>query len=374
MTTHDTALLRRLNTRAILHALRRGGPQTLSGLARAAGLSRQTAEVALADLTARGLAREVAPAEGGTGRPARRFAFRAEAGHVVGLDVGPRRILAMLADLNGDVIGEHRLDTDEHLPAAERLTLAEQAATACVEAAGPARGDVWAATAGTSGVVDRSGRVSVSTLIPGWTGLDLAAQVGRWFGCPGFAANDANLAAVAEHWRGSARHVDDVVYVLTGYRSGHGLLLDGRLRTGRTGSAGELGRLPLTGWEDASAVLAGTGRDADELFQAARAGEAQALALVDRLARGLARGASVLVVAVDPELVVVGGVLARGGGVLLERMRAHLADMCLNPPEIAPSTFGEESIAYGAVRMALDHVDQELMDPYEGTASRRRTR
>ncbi|WP_406674814.1 ROK family protein [Nonomuraea sp. N2-4H] len=282
--------------------------------------------------------------------------------------MGPRRILAMLADLNGDVVAERRLDTDEHLPAAERLALAERAATACVEAAGPARGGVWAATAGTSGVVDRSGRVTISTLIPGWTGLDLAGQVGRWFGCPGFAANDANLAAVAEHWRGSARHVDDLVYVLTGYRAGHGLLLDGRLRTGRTGSAGELGRVPLTGWEDASVVLAEAGRGADELFQAARAGERQALALVDRLAHGLARGASVLVAAVDPELVVVGGTLARGGEVLLERMRAHLAEMCLNPPEVAPSTFGEESIAYGAVRMALDHAEQKLMEPYAAAA------
>ncbi len=359
---HDTALLRRLNTRATLHALRQGGPQTLTQLARAAGLSRQTAEAALSDLAARGLAQEVAPAEGGAGRPARRFTFRAEAGHVVGLDVGPRRILAMLADLNGDVIEERRLDVDEHLPAAERLALAERTATACVQAAGLARGGVWAATAGTSGVVDRSGRVSVSTLIPGWTGLDLGGQVGRWFGCPGFAANDANLAAVAEHWRGSARHVDDLVYVLSGYRAGHGLLLDGRLRTGRTGSAGELGRLPLTGWEDASVVLAETGRDAEEIFQAARAGDEQALTVVDRLACGLARGASALVLVVDPELVVVGGGFSREGELLLDRMRAHLAEMCLNPPEVALSTFGEESIALGAVRMALDHVEQERLD------------
>ncbi|MEV1174081.1 ROK family protein [Nonomuraea sp. NPDC049784] len=359
--TNDTALLRRLNTRAILHALRQGGAQTLTQLARASGLSRQTAEVALTDLTERGLAEEAAPTEGGTGRPARRFRFKSEAGHVVGLDVGPSRILAMLADLNGNVIGEQRIDVDEHLPAAERLALAERAATGCAGSAGVGRGGVWAATAGTSGVVDRSGRVSVSHLIPGWTGLDLGGLVGRWFDCPGFAANDANLAAVAEHWRGSARHVEDVVYVLSGYRAGHGLLLDGRLRAGRTGSAGELGRLPLTGWEDPSVVLGREGRGAEEVFEAARAGEEQALAVVDRLAHGLARGASALVLVVDPELVVVGGGFSRAGELLLEPMRAHLATMCLNPPEVALSTFGEESIALGAVRMALDHVERERL-------------
>ncbi|GAA2215811.1 ROK family transcriptional regulator [Nonomuraea monospora] len=360
--THDTALLRRLNTRATLHALRQGGAQTLTQLARAAGLSRQTAEVALADLVERGLAEEAAPTEGGAGRPARRFRFRADAGHVVGVDVGPRRILAMLADLNGDVLAEQRLDIDERLPAAERLALAERAATACADAAAVARGGVWAATAGTSGVVDRSGMVTVSHLIPGWTGLDLGGQVGRWFGCQGFAANDANLAAVAEHWRGSARHVDDVVYVLSGYRAGHGLLLDGRLRAGRTGSAGELGRLPLTGWEDPSVVLGREGRGAEEIFEAARAGEERALGVLDRIAHGLARGASALVLVVDPELVVVGGGFSRAGELLLEPMRAHLAAMCLNPPEVALSTFGEESIALGAVRLALDHVDRERLD------------
>ncbi|WP_067141336.1 ROK family protein [Microtetraspora malaysiensis] len=358
--SHDTALLRRLNTRATLQVLRQGGAQTLTQLARAAGLSRQTAEVAIADLTERGLAEEAAPTEGGAGRPARRFRFRAEAGHVVGVDIGPRRIFAMLADLNGDVLTERRLDVDEHLPAAERLALAEQAATAC--AADVSRGGVWAATAGTSGVVDRSGRVSVSHLIPGWTGLDLGGQVGRWFDCPGFAANDANLAALAEHWRGSARHVDDMVYVLSGYRAGHGLMLDGRLRAGRTGSAGELGRLPLVGWEDMSVVLARDGRDAEEVFEAARAGEERALAVVDRLAYGLARGASALVLVVDPELVVVGGGFSRAGELLLGPMRTHLAGMCLNPPEVALSTFGEESIALGGVRMALDHVERERLD------------
>lgn len=360
--TNDTALLRRLNTRATLQALRRGGPHTLTQLARAAGLSRQTAEAALSDLTARGLAQEIAPAEGTAGRPARRFTFRAAAGHVLGMDVGPRRILVMLADLNGDVIEERRLDVDEHTPAAERLARAERAATACVEAAGLARGGVWAVAAATSGVVDRSGRVSISTLIPGWTGLDLAGQVARWFGCPGFAANDANLAALAEHWRGSARHVDDLVYVLSGQRAGHGLLLDGRLRTGRTGSAGELGELPLAGWEDSSVVLAEAGRDVEEIFAAAREGDEQALAVVDRLAHGLARGASALVLVVDPELVVVGGGFSCGGEPLLARMRAHLAEMCLNPPEVALSPFGEESIALGAVRMALDHVERERLD------------
>ncbi|MFI6183726.1 hypothetical protein ACIA8R_49910 [Nonomuraea sp. NPDC051191] len=80
---------------------------------------------------------------------------------------------------------------------------------------------------------------------------------------------------------------------------------------------------PTGGWEDLSAVLAEAGRDA--------------------------------------ELVVVGGGFSRAGESLLMRVRAHLAETCLNPPEVTLSTFGEESIALGAVRMALDHVERERL-------------
>ena len=43
-------------------------------------------------------------------------------------------------------------------------------------------------------------------------------------------------------------------------------------------------------------------------------------------------------------------------------MREHLAAIGRNPVEIAISTVGEESIALGAVRMALDHVERETLD------------
>lgn len=360
--THDTTLLRRLNTRATLQALRQGGIQTLSQLARSAGLSRQTAEVALDDLAERGLAQEVAPTEGAAGRPARRFRFVADAGHVLGIDIGPRRVLAMVTNLDGQTVAEERHAVDEHLPAADRLALAERAAVACAERAGTGRGGMWAASAGTSGIVDRSGRVTLSTLIPGWTGLDLGDQVSRWFGCPGFAANDANLAAAAEHWRGSARHVQDVVYILSGHRAGHGLLLGGQVHAGRSGAAGELGQLPLVGWDDPSVVLAREGLTAEQVFEAARGGSAHALDIVGQLAHGLARGASALVLGLDPDLVVLGGSFSRAGDLLLDPLRGHLDTMCRNPPEVALSTFGEESVAMGAVRRALDHVESQRLD------------
>ncbi|TDE32050.1 ROK family transcriptional regulator [Nonomuraea mesophila] len=356
----DASLLRKVNTRATLSALRREGVATLTQLGRITGLSRQTVEAVLDELGERGYVKEVPPDEGAMGRPARRFGFRADAGHVVGVEVGGDTIVAALADLGGEVIAWERAEVDADAAAHERLDAARRACLACVDGAGVARTRVWAVAAGTSGIVDRTGRVSLSITLPGWTGVDLAGLAGRWFGCTALAANDANLAALAEHWRGSAQHASDVVYVMMGRRVGAGILIGGRLHPGRAGAAGEIGTLRQVGWEDAARELV-KGASAAEVFEAALRGDRDARRRVDRYAETLAIGASALALAVDPDLLVLGGGHARVGDVLLDPVRRHLAELCVSVPEVVASTFGDEGVALGAVRLALSHVEHEIL-------------
>ncbi|MEV4225230.1 ROK family transcriptional regulator [Nonomuraea sp. NPDC049725] len=356
----DASLVRKVNTQVTLRALRREGVATLTQLGRITGLSRQTVEAVLDELGERGWVREVPPDGGVMGRPARRFGFRADAGHVVGVDVSGDRVVVTLADLNGEVVACERVPVAAGAPAPERLDVARRACLACVDGAGVARTRVWALAAGTSGIVDRSGRVSLSLTLPGWTGVDLAGIAGRWFGCTALAANDANLAALAEHWRGSAQHASDVVYILAGHRLGAGILIGGRLHSGRSGAAGEIGTLRQVGWEEAATSLVKEG-SAEEVFAAAAAGDRAALRAVDRYAENLAIGASALVLAVDPDLLVIGGAYSQAGDVLLAPLRRHLAELCLSGPEVVTSTFGDDGVALGAVRLALDRVERDVL-------------
>ncbi|MEU7895107.1 ROK family protein [Nonomuraea sp. NPDC049152] len=356
----DSSLVRKVNTQATLRALRSEGVATLTRLGRITGLSRQTVEAVLDELGERGWVREIPPDGGAMGRPARRFGFRADAGYVLGVDVGANKILVSLADLNGRVVASERAPVEEDAAAPERLAAAERTALACVDGFGIPRSRVWAVAAGTVGIVDRTGRVTLSLVLPGWTGVDLAAHAGRWFGCKGLADNDANLAALAEHWCGSAQHAEDIVYVLAGRRAGAGILIGGRLHRGRGGGAGEIGALRQVGWEDAGRALTEKGRP-DEVFAAAGAGEPSAVDAVDSFAYNLAVGTSALVLAVDPDMVVIGGGYARAGEVLLAPLRRHLDDLCLSVPEVVTSTFGDESVALGGVRLALEHVEREVL-------------
>lgn len=353
----DSAQMRRLNAQSVLHELRAAASPTLTQLARRTGLSRHTVSAVLRDLSSRGLAEELAPAEGSSGRPARRYRFRGAAGHVAGFGFAPDHVVATVCDLDGTEIARERRDVDPTTPAVDRLRLAEELGQRCAARVGP----VWAAAAGTTGVVDPDGKVRVAHQIPGWTGLDLASRVGSWFDCPGFAGNDAHLAALAEKWRGNARDARDVAHLLTGHRSGFGVVIGGRLHIGRTGAAGEFGKLKHILANDPTDLLAAEGITADELFARVHAGDDHAVQVADRVAFGLAQCAAVLVMAIDPELVVLGGYLAQDNQLLLDQVRRHLRDMCVSPPEVVPSALGEEAVALGAVRMALDCVEASAL-------------
>lgn len=341
----DPSVLRRLNSAATLRALRAGGEFTLSALAERVGVSRPTAEGVLGELAARGLVAEVAPRHGaGLGRPARRYRFRAEAGHVLGLEIDAHRVRLLVADLAGDVAGGHRADLPPDAPPGERIAAVRAAVKACLAAARVPRRSLRAVAAGTPGVVDPSGTVTFCTVVPGWAGVPLGRELARSFACPVLVENDANLAALAERWRGAARDADDVVCVHAGLHTGVGVLIGGRLHRGR-GAAGEIGMLPELGLRDTAAALA-----------AEPAG---------RVAARMARGVAAMALALDPETIVVGGPLVRPGGSLVAELAAHVAPLCLRPVRVEASPLGDESVSLGAVRLALDRVDEDLfsLDP-----------
>ncbi|KDN81264.1 ROK family protein [Kitasatospora cheerisanensis] len=341
---------------------------TVAEAATATGLSRPTVEVALDRLAMLGLVDEVAPDPGGRrmGRPARNYRFRPRAGHVLGLDIGKYKVLAVLADLDGNVLAGHRIEVDPAQPRKARLAATRAAAKAALAAAGVTQDRLWAVTAGTTGIVDREGRIKLSSALPEWTGLHLARSLGRTFACPVLVENDCRLAAVAERWLGVARSVDDVVYLLAGMRMGVGVLNGGVLQRGHNGSLGEIGALPELGWNTAPGHLVDD-PDAESseqavtaLIAAARAGDAAAAERIGRFLDAITLGTATVALAFDPELVVVGGGFSRADDLVRARVQSALDTLCPMPPRVASSELGEDAVALGAVRVALDHVEAQL--------------
>ncbi|GAA4307471.1 hypothetical protein GCM10023178_15840 [Actinomadura luteofluorescens] len=86
---------------------------------------------------------------------------------------------------------------------------------------------------------------------------------------------------------------------------------------------------------------------------------------MERLAARMARGVAAMALALDPEMIVVGGPLAGTGAPLVPALRERVAPLCLSPVRIEGSELGDESVALGAVRLALDRIDEDLfrLDP-----------
>ncbi|MGW1893621.1 ROK family protein [Streptomyces sp. NPDC002004] len=364
----DPSLLRRLNAAAALRVLRERDDVTVPELAALIGVSRPTAQDLTAQLLREGRLVELRRGAGGVGRPARRYRFRAEAGHVLGVDIGAHKVLVHAADLLGRTVVTQRVAVTPELPAAARLDAVRSAIAGCLGRPEAAQVRPLATGVGTSGMVDRAGRVTESDSLPGWTGLDLARELADAAPGPVLVGNDIQLATLAECTGGVAVGVRDCVYLYVGNRLGIGLWLHGRLHRGHHGAAGEM--VGGDGWErsyqrllDWFAGHRGDGEPTREnaaraVVAAAAAGDGGARytlrAFAECLADSLARHVAVL----DPASVVLGGGVSRAGALLGEPFAERLAALCPAPPTVLTSALGEESTAIGAARLALDHVEQ----------------
>ncbi|MCO6006924.1 ROK family protein [Actinoallomurus purpureus] len=365
----DLSRLRQLNSLSAIKALRGNGPVTLSALAELTGLSRPSTKEVVDELMELGWVEEVPPAPGTMGRPARRYRFRADGGHLVGIDIGAHNVRAALADLDGNVLAETRQAARPDAPLGERMATIERTVSGCLSLSGLTTADLWTVAVGTTGLVDTQGHIKLSAAIPAWNGLDLAASLQEMFPCDVLVENDSRLAALAESRRGVARGSRDVVFLHVGRRMGTGLIIDGKLHRGFGAAAGEIVMLPEAGWltapeelNDSGIVPAGMPPEdaAGYTLAAARNGDPIAREAVERYAEKLAIGTAAAVLLLDPEIVVLGGGFSRSADVLLPPLRARLEAVCLRIPELRGSTLGDECVVLGAIDYAIDHLDRQF--------------
>ncbi|HZR92961.1 MAG TPA: ROK family transcriptional regulator [Gaiellaceae bacterium] len=397
------SLLRRLNSVAVLRAIRGEGPLSRAELARRTGLSKPTVNDVVEFLLTSGYVREqVGDGEGRPRRPGRRarlLSFRSDLGHVLGIDVGADKVLALVADLDGEVLASERRKTAgrDRRSAKALIGLVEDAARRVIDAAGLRPDGLMAAGVGTPGIVDRdSGRITLAPQLGDWEGIELGPTLERSFGCPVLVENEVRLSLLAERWRGAARTITDAFFVQLGVGIGGGVLIGGEVYRGASGAAGEIGYVPLFSAEPApdglgpfehaaggaafarlarEAVAAGDGGalleraagnpeaiDAELVFAVASEGDGTAQRIVDQLVERLAQGIAAAVVVLNPSTVIVGGGLSRAGRSLLVPLERRITELVPVAPRVVLSELADGGVALGALRLALQTVEERLFD------------
>ncbi len=375
-------LLKRLNERTVLEAIRDGAPISRAEIARRAGISKPTVSLALLALLEAGLVREAPPNPEGPTYGAVFYEPVPEAALVLGLDLGARFLRAALCDLRGVIrarqdvelrsIGSGEPDADAVLASVAALR------DSLVTAAGLEGVPIDGVVVGVPGAVepDRD-RVRLVANVAGLEGRLYGSELGEALGLPVTVWNDINLAALGERWRGAAHGVDDFVFLSIGTGLGAGFVLRGELHRGHHGAAGELDYAAAGLDQDIDPCAAALSAVAERLasagasttltppyegraiFAAAQAGDAVARAAVAEEARRIALHIVPVAAVTDVGLVVLGGGIGANTQ-LLDEIRPLLAQWLPYPPRVEISSLGDAAVLSGALavglRFALDNV------------------
>ena len=372
--TGDRSYLRRRNSLAVLEHIWLA-PSTVSDIARATSLSRTAAESVLGDLVDSGWAFDGGPQNERTvtpGRPASLYHFARGVGYVAGVDVGAHHVSAGIADLAGERVATVRVAVDESLPAQDRVQVARHTLEQALAKAHVNQKETWALIVGSPGVIDQGRVVHFGgDGMPGWIGLDIASEFSHFTDASVLVGGDSALGALAEMTHGAALGASDMVYLLSGVRTGSAIAIDGVLRRGYRGGAGLVGELPELRWRDleheryGQASFSAPRPDRLEIFARAERGEAEALEAVADFADVLALGAAAMVLAINPEIVVIGGPNAQFAHLFLDHFVERLAARCPIVPDVMASSLGQDAVLAGSIQMGLDEIHRTLRDGIE---------
>ncbi|MFE4335531.1 ROK family protein [Streptomyces sp. NPDC056831] len=386
---------RAMNDRLALRLLQQDGPLTATQLKTLTGLSRPTVADLVERLQGAGLIRVVGEAGSERRGPnARLYGIAADRAHLAALDIRTGSVAVVVADLLGATLAEATLpigsDTDTEAAAEQAAALLERTA----RVAGAVR--LHSVGIGAPGLIDPvTGELRDTTGLPAWH-RRLVRVLQQRLPATVLVENETNLAAVAEQRIGAARDRDTFVLFWLGHGVGAAVVLDGKLRRGASGGAGEIGFLPVPGTTGTpSAVncdggfhslvgsapvceLAAThgiyvppgAAEGDKepgaafAVRAALAGEGESEAFLGALAERLALGAAAIASVLDPGCVLLAGEVGHAGGdALAARVEERLAMMSPLRTEVRAGRLGGAAVLRGALLAAREAAQDELFTP-----------
>jgi predicted NBD/HSP70 family sugar kinase len=385
--------VRRHNLGVVLRHLSEHGPRSRATIALETGLNKTTVSSLVSELIGLDLVVERGLEQRGTvGRPGQVVELSGDGVVALGLEVNVDYLAVRALDLTGSE--RHRgLDVRDNRGLATTEVLGRLA-----DLAGAALDSVQAeglrpvgATVALPGLVDAGTGTLLFAPNLGWTDVQVAGELrerlpGASF--PFVADNEANLAALAELWEGSARGLADVLYVSGEIGVGGGIIIGGELFRGAQGFGGEFGHMTvdptgrpcacgsrgcletvvgleaLLGLAGLEPTTTGSGEPVSALAGRARAGDERALAALQEAGRWLGIAIASAANLLNFQAVVLGGFFGQLStwlaAPLARELELHVLASDWAVPRVLPSTLGPEAAVRGAAAQSLRRV---LSDP-----------
>jgi predicted NBD/HSP70 family sugar kinase len=370
------------NAGEILSLIASGAAISRSALLAASGLSRVTVTQRLNALLSVGLVEETLRTLPSGGRPTRVLGINETAGFMLVADIGETHIHLASMNLAPDILAQSTIPFSIAEGPATTLRRMKQEFDMLAAKARPSHGFLLGVSLSMPTPVDfKRGRVVGPSVLFGWDDFDIVDFLRGHYDAPVYVENDVNLMTIYEH-RHNFSHVDDMIFIKAGTGIGSGIIAGGRIFRGAQGAAGDIGHIqfksadaPLCrcgklgcvearagGWAIARDLTekgfkAETARDVVALVETQKP---EAIMLLRRAGQTIGEVASDVVSILNPSLIVVGGMLARGGDFLLSGIRELVYQRCLplatSELQIILADPKKDSALIGAAHLVLDDV------------------
>ncbi|HEX2911158.1 MAG TPA: ROK family transcriptional regulator [Chloroflexia bacterium] len=391
----DVRLMGELNRSIVLNLIRQEGSISRAEIAQRTKLSRSAVSNIINSLLDEGLVQHSGTGESNGGRRPIMLNFNYSAGHVLGVDVGANHLLALVTDLEGNVVAEHSHPFNIEVGPEVALPQIMEHIREVLALHNVQRGRVLGIGVGVPGPLDHvTGTVIAPPIMPGWDRFPLRQYLSTEFNMPVFVENDANLGAVAEKWRGAGQGYQHLAYIKIGTGIGCGLVLDGKIYRGQRGSAGEIGHITIT--RDGPPCKCGSygclesmaaspaiinrarlaiqaGRSTmlrqyehldkitpQEIAAAAYNGDALSRELLEDAGRYIGIALANLINLLNPGIIILGGGVASVGELIMNPIKDTIGTRSLlasyEQTELVIGRMGREAVAIGAAMMVLQEV------------------
>lgn len=360
------------------------------------GLARSTVSQRVDLLISDGYLVEAGEARSTGGRPAVTLAFNKDRGVVLAADIGATQSHLAVCDLEARPFAEMSVDLSVSDGPEAVLSVIESSFDAMLAEWGRMDADVAGIGIGVPGPVEfTAGRAVHPPIMFGWHAYPIRDRFAERYDTAVLVDNDVNIMALGDYWM-LDQPVEDMVFVKVGTGIGSGLILGGHVHRGAKGAAGDIGHIQAgatdvvcrcgnSGCLEASAggaalarQLAALGYPAEngrDVMDLVASGNQDALGLLREAGRLIGEALSSVVNLLNPELVIIGGDLARSGQTLVASIRevVYSRSLPLSTADlrIQQSPLGSKAGVVGASALVLDHIlFPEVVDASIGNGMR----
>lgn len=305
-----------------------------------------------------------------------------------GVDLGGTTVKMGLFDAEGTVIEKWEIVTVTENNGSRILPDIADSILAKIAEKNIDKTDVIGVGIGVPGPVDSQGVIYKAANL-GWDVFNVSETLSQLVGVPVKAGNDANVAALGEMWKGGGQGYSNMVAVTLGTGVGGGIIVEGKVLAGATGSGGEIGHICVNEEEtevcgcgkkgcleqyvsatgitrlanrrlakdDKASVLRNEEVSAKTVFDAVKAGDELAIEVAEQFGEYLGKATAMIACVVNPDVFVIGGGVSKAGPVLLDYIVKNYQPNVFHgsrSTEFALATLGNDAGIYGAAKLVLE--------------------